>query len=181
MIKIDNANEFERLFNDTFGDIDRNTLSKLGAEKLRIDLGGDEEGAQRLNQALDRSSKVLQYCFKNKAVWLRMILWSDREERNLENAGFKLHKAIRVFKQKSEDQILYTHFNRYSKHLLTPIRKSIINFDMAVEPSANITCYFVSFSAKLIINIYDDRGLDIYTPNNVLLNKIKNDFFEWLI
>jgi len=52
---------------------------------------------------------------------------------------------------------------------------------MAKTPSANITCYFINFNSKLIINIYDDRGLDIYTLNTELFYKIKTEFSDWSI
>ncbi|WP_259071963.1 DUF3885 domain-containing protein [Mucilaginibacter sp. X4EP1] len=181
MITINNTNDFELLFHDKFGDLDRSTLSKIKNKKLRIELGGEENDSKRREQALARSNEILRYCFGRKAIWLRMILWSDKEERNLENSGFEIYKAAKVLKQKDEDEILYLYFNRYSKLLLSPIAKSIINFEMAEEPSANITCYFISFNSKLIINIYDDRGLDIYTPNEELLKNINNKFSDWVM
>jgi len=110
-----------------------------------------------------------------------MILWSKNEEKNLEHAGFQLKKADKVLRRKDDDEILYAHFNTFSRIVLSPIIKSIINFEMAEEPSANITCYFVSFNSELIINVYDDRGVDVYSPNIELLNKIKAKFFDWLI
>jgi hypothetical protein len=181
MFKIDNEEEFERVFNKRFGDIDRNTLSKIKDDRLRIELGGKKDGSARLPQILSRCNSILRFCFDNKVFWLRIILWSDKEEINLKNAGFSFHKASKVFRLKGEYETLYMHFNRYSKTFALPIIKSIVNFDMAEEPSANITCYFVSFSRPLIINIYDDRGLDIYSPNKELLNRTRKEFFDLIM
>jgi len=181
MKRINNANDFEFLFDTTFGDIDKRSLSEAKDKKLRITLGGEGNDSLRVEQAFIRSIKILQYCFSSKSILLRMILWSKNEEKNLEHAGFQLKKADKVLRRKDDDEILYAHFNTFSRIVLSPIIKSIINFEMAEEPSANITCYFVSFNSELIINVYDDRGVDVYSPNIELLNKIKAKFFDWLI
>jgi len=45
----------------------------------------------------------------------------------------------------------------------------------------NITCYFVGFDRSLILNIYDDRGMDVYSPNKVLIDELLNKFSQWSI
>jgi hypothetical protein len=182
MIRINDIYDFDFQFINTFGDIDKETLSKVKNNKLRIELGGSGEDFERIERARIRSNKVLQYCFDHKELWLRIILWSENEEGNLKQAGFDINSASKVLKTKvNEEEILLVNFNRYSESLLTPITTSIINYEMAEEPSANITCYFISFNSKLIINIYDDRGLDIYSLKTDLLNDIKNEFNNWVI
>ncbi|WP_214228786.1 DUF3885 domain-containing protein [Pedobacter sp. B4-66] len=47
---------------------------------------------------------------------------------------------------------------------------------MAEEPSANITCYFVDFDRSIIVNIYDDRGMDVYSPNKAIIEGLLNRF-----
>jgi len=186
---IDNPSDFELLFTNTFGDIDRSTLYGVEEDNaLGIELGGrGNSEAQRLKQAFSRGNKILQYCFGGKSIWLRIILWTDKEQRNLADAGFSMDKATKVFKQKEDYETfhkyetLYIHFNRYSKLSLSPLTKSNINYDSKVDPCAQITCYYIDLDSKLIINIYDDRGLVIYSPNKELLMKIKNKFRDWLL
>lgn len=182
MNRINNPPQFERQFNELFGVIDRTTLSRIeNDKKLRIELGCDLDEEQRLKQALERSSKILHDCFENKPVWLRIILWGATEESNIVSAGFSLGSPNKLFRQKDENEILYVYFNRYAKHHLSPIVESIINFDMGEDPSANITCYFINFKSKVIVNLYDDRGLDIYTPNDVLLGEFTERYMEWSV
>jgi hypothetical protein len=187
---INNAKDFEFVFKNTFGDISRSDLLYKFEEDnvLQIELGGQgKDVAQRLEQAFVRSNTVLQYCLGGKSIWLRMIFWTNREEKNLADAGFKIHKAAKIIKQKvqfersGEYEVLYIHFKRYLKVRFSSVVRSILNYDMVIEPSAQITCYYINFKSKLIINIYDDRGLSIYTPNKELLKKIKDEFFDWLI
>lgn len=33
----------------------------------------------------------------------------------------------------------------------------------------------------MILNIYDDRGMDIISPNNFFLNEIRDEFRDWVI
>lgn len=43
---------------------------------------------------------------------------------------------------------------------------------MTEEPSANITCYFINFKRPIIINVYDDRGMDIYSPDKMIIDEL---------
>ena len=56
----------------------------------------------------------------------------------------------------------------------------IINYDLTFTPSANITCYFVDFGEPIIVNIYDDRGCDIYSPNCEFADAVNACFSSWL-
>jgi hypothetical protein len=178
---INNATEFEDDFTRTFGNINRSTLSSINENRLRFELGGEEVDSNRIKQALDRSNQILQYGFHNLDIWLRIILWSDKEEGFLEKAGLATQSADSAFKQKNEEETLYLYYNKFSKSLIEPIITSIVNYEMAEEPSANITCYFVNFEKQLVINIYDDRGMDIYSTDKEIVEAISDKFYPWLI
>jgi len=177
---IKNVIDFEKLFNQKFGDIDRSTLSSLIENKLRFDLGGKEVGLERIKKANDRSNQILQYCFDESPIWLRIILWDEKGEINLRSAGLDIESADNYFRDYTHENVLYLHFEKFPA-LLNPVVTSIINYDMAEEPSANITCYFIDFDKSVIINIYDDRGMDVYSPNKIMINNLKNKFHKWLI
>lgn len=189
MKTISNPNDFELQFTTTFGNIDRSTFVDIPEDRvLQIELGGQGNNeVQRLEQALGRSNKILQYCFGGKAIWLRIVLWTSEEEKNLADAGFKSDKATKVFKRKEDYQksfmyaTSYIHFNRYSKLIVSPLTKANINYDLKVDPYTQISCYYINFNSKLIVNIYDDRGLLIHTPNKDSLKKIENEFYKWLV
>lgn len=173
--------DFENQFIEKFGNIDRTTLRPLTNNKLRFELGGDEIDLNRLNQAKDRSNQILQYCFNGLPIWLRIILWDKEAEKDLSNAGLAIETSDNSFRDENEEDILYLYLKKYSPFMVKPIVTSIINYEMAEEPSANITCYFVDFDRSIIVNIYDDRGVDVYSPNKAIIEGLLNRFSSWSI
>ena len=178
---IKNPSDFEKLFIEKFGDISRTTLGSLVENKLRFELGGEEAGSVRINQALDRSSQILKYCFDGLSIWLRVILWDKESEVDLRNSGMHIETANNNFKSKDEEEVMYLYFNKYSQAIVTPFITSIINYEMAEEPCANITCYFIDFERCIIINVYDDRGMDVYSLNKNIIRDLSDKFYTWLI
>lgn len=182
MTDISNKTEFYRAFVKSFGVIPETSLSGIRRNRIRLDLGGDiTEDVSRVQQAVARSSAALDYCFEGKGLWLRIILWSDRELSSLKTAGLKLHLAAKVFEWKEQDyDVILIWYKHYSFELISPIVNSIINWDLCREPSANITCYFIDFTDQVVVNIYDDRGCDIHSPNEVFIKLLKARFKTWL-
>ena len=177
---VESSIDFENLFIEKFGDLDRTTLGSLGESKIRFELGGEGDDLIRIRQAIERSSQILKYCFDEYSVWLRIILWGEEEEANLKSAGLVVRSADKFFRDKNDEEVLYLYFKKYSPFQVSPIITSIVNYDMAEEPAANITCYFVNFEKSVIINIYDDRGMDIYTPDKGLIKGLSKEFHDWL-
>lgn len=70
---------------------------------------------------------------------------------------------------------------QYDEVICENIAKLIIHHDMALEPSVNITCYFMNFDLPAIVNIYDDRGMDIVSPNFGFLDNLSTIFLEYII
>lgn len=173
---IKNSKDFENSFLQQFGEIDRDTLGALKS-KIRFDLGGEGKISVRNRQALFRSRHILDYCFGDSYIWLRIILWNENEELNLEKAGLTLDDADPFFK---DADILYLFFQKYAYNFVEPVVVSNINYEVAKDPSANITCYFVNFQKSLIVNIYDDRGMDVYCSNKYFLNELSEKFHSWL-
>nr|MBB6139724.1 hypothetical protein [Mucilaginibacter sp. X5P1] len=95
------------------------------------------------------------------------------------NAGLDFNNAKESFKNEVGEQVLYLE-GKYSSSFVYPIVRSIVNFDLGEEPYANITCYFIDFESQFIVNIYDDRGMDIYSLNNLLLRDVELKFSKWL-
>ena len=174
---------FEKQFVEKFGDIDRTTLSALNENRLRFELGSEEDGLLRIKQASDRSNQIVQYCFNELPIWLRIILWDENAEIDLDKAGLAKKDIDNTFKSKNNqgEEVLYLYFHKCLPILISPIITSIINYDLAEDPSANITCYFINFEKAIIINIYDDRGMDVYSPNKNIVNEFADKFHDWLI
>jgi len=178
---IKTSEDFEKLFVEKFGDIDRTTLSNLVNNKLRFELGAEEIGLKRFEQALDRSYHIFSECFRGSPIWLRIILWDKQGEIDLKNAGLVIENANSSLKRIGEEEVLYLYFKKYSQAILSPVMTSIINYELAQEPSANITCYFINFEKSIIVNIYDDRGVDVYALSRQVIATVSNKFHKWLI
>lgn len=176
-----NPIEFEKRFVEKFGDIDRTTLSSITENRLRFELGGDETNSTRIKQAKDRSKQILEYCFSGAPVWLRIILWDSESEANLNAAGLNLNLCDDNFKNESEDEVLHLFAKKFGENIGEAVATSIINSEMALEPSANITCYFIDFEKSIIANIYDDRGMDVYSPNKSIIDGLSDKFSIWLV
>jgi hypothetical protein len=178
---IKNPDDFENKFNEVFGDVDRVTLSSLSKNKLRFELGGEGSDMNRIEQARNRSNQIFQHCFNGLPLWLRIILWDEEAAINLNKAGLTIKSSDDYFESKNEENILYLFIKKYSFSKIDPVVSAKINYEMAEEPSANITCYFINFEKSIIVNVYDDRGMDIYADNQSIINELLSKFSDWVI
>ncbi|WP_156305418.1 DUF3885 domain-containing protein [Sphingobacterium endophyticum] len=180
-MEIKNKDAYDRIFLDRFGDISKITLSNIKKYRIRIDLGEDLEDESKAKQALKRSNAVLDFCFKGKGIWLQIILWDNDGLTALKNAGMNPDEADKSFEWNEDDyNILYLYYEEYSFQKVLPLALSVINYDLTFTPSANITCYFVDFGEPVIVNIYDDRGCDIYSTNGEFADAVNACFSSWL-
>ncbi len=94
---------------------------------------------------------------------LRILLWDDNAVELLEKLIIGTdHQAERTRDLESECDMLYVKMKKYDEFIGNYIKELIIHHDMAIEPSANITCYYINFEIPVVINIYDDRGMDVF-------------------
>ncbi len=171
-MEIEDKSDFETIFQDRFGDMSKITLYNIKKNRIRINLGEDLDGESRVNQALERSKAILDFSFKGKEIWLQIILWDNDALIELKTAGINPDDADNRLEWKEDDNyFLALNYKQYSFQKILPICLSIINFDLAYSPSANITCYFIDFVEPIVVNIYDDRGCDIYSPSSELLEE----------
>ncbi|GAA4136221.1 hypothetical protein GCM10022216_10920 [Sphingobacterium kyonggiense] len=180
-MEIKNKADYDRIFLDRFGDISHNTLRNIKENRIRIDLGEDLEDESRVKQALKRSNSILDSFFKGKGIWLQIILWDDEGLKALKDAGLNPDMADKRFEwNRGNCNVICLYYKQYSFQKVLPLALSVINYEMAFTPSANITCYFVDFEEPAIVNIYDDRGCDIYSPNREFVDVINARFSCWL-
>lgn len=64
----------------------------------------------------------------------------------------------------------------YSNILLT-----LVNTDFARHPSTNGECFFINSTTGLILNLYDDRGMDVISTTSEVLKPIYERFNDWLL
>ncbi len=182
---INNPVDFESTFVKIFGNVDMATLSAIKNNRIRLELGGENKStSDRIRQALYRSSQVLDYCFKNQ-IWFRVILWDNNEAEFFEKSHINIEECDVYFKQaiiieEIEITILYFYYEIFPKLIIDSINTLIINYDLGESPTLSITCFFMDFQNAVLINPYDDRGLDIYCPNSNLLTDISAEFIQWV-
>ncbi|VTR49076.1 DUF3885 domain-containing protein [Sphingobacterium thalpophilum] len=175
--------DFEIAFTNAFGDLNRVSLSSIHDNRLRFELAGDlEETQSRIREAIERSTDILTYCFKNREVLLRILLWDDNAVELLEKIiNGTDHQAERTRDLESECDMLYVKMKKYDEFIGNYIKELIIHHDMAIEPSANMTCYYINFEIPVVINIYDDRGMDVFSANFEFINDLRLNFLKWIL
>ena len=178
---IENYNDFENTFNSVFGNIDRETLALIDHNRLRVELGEEKEGENRIKQAIERSTNILKYCFKNKEMFLRIVLWNSDAKIILKDILLDVDNTFERDSTNDDENILYVFMKKYKENIGIFISTLIVHYDLALDPSANITCYFVNFDTPIIINIYDDRGMDIYSPNLHFMDNLSKTYSNWII
>jgi hypothetical protein len=58
---------------------------------------------------------------------------------------------------------------------------ALVNTDFARRPSTNGECYFINSTTGLILNLYDDRGMDVISKTSEVLKPIYERFNDWLL
>lgn len=58
---------------------------------------------------------------------------------------------------------------------------ALVNTDFSREPSTNGECYFINSTTGLILNLYDDRGMDVISKTSDVLRPIYERFNDWLL
>jgi hypothetical protein len=59
--------------------------------------------------------------------------------------------------------------------------EGIANADHAREPSIGSRVYFINASARVIVTMYDDRGMDVIATDRETLRGLYREFNEWIL
>lgn len=73
-----------------------------------------------------------------------------------------------------EEVSWYYYFTQIQVSEIEKINKAIIEMDFDIDPSLGLKCYYFCPEKHLIINLYDDRGMDIISDNINILEEIQN-------
>src|SRR5690554_236111 len=76
--------------------------------KLKFEMGGKMNGEKRVNQVLQRFEEISNYIFKNKEIWVFLIIWDANGENKKEliNSGFDKTLASNCYYGKVEDGLI---------------------------------------------------------------------------
>ena len=176
---MENATDFDVFSKETFGHSKFNTLTDV-VDKIRLELGGEKgDDEYRATLAYERALDVLNTTFAGKNIWLRVILW-DTIITN-EELGINDPDLIKFDIKTENSRTLYLHCSQYDTYIVGLILKLIINYELAIEPGLNIQCFYCNFDLPVLVNVYDDRGMDIVTPNGELHQFLLKKYTKWLL
>lgn len=170
--------------------MDKSSLSRYSC---RIELGGFLQDEHRVKQGIKRSKDIFGTIFENNEIWVRLVLWNlqfSDTYNDLISCGFNFEKSDKVLEvtnpvgldedQKEDTKVCYLHYKTYEFEKIEPLLTAIFSYELALEPSANISAVFMDVNNSLtLINPYDDRGLDIITNDSLYFDMIRKKFDEW--
>lgn len=162
---------------------------------IRIALGGELKRQKRVEQALTRSNDIFNLVFDKKEIWVRLILWNLKFQEThdkLISCGFRFEENDGVLEvnnpinlnnaQLEDAKVYYIHYNEFDFEKIKPLLSAIFSFELAIQPSADISAVFLNTQDSLtLINPYDDRGLNIITTDALSFNKIEETFKKWAL
>ena len=162
---------------------------------LRFELSTGDSDIEMFISAYDRARELLQYTFENSdELHVLIKFYGDilnhkkqpKEMRRLKRCGFKLPETYDYgyFLEPEDSQI-----NGYEYLLPVTINDSnymailwaVCSKDLGLQPSAQISAYFIDFKKQVVAHPYDDRGLDIVATEKEALNTLYEDYYHWLL
>lgn len=169
---------------------------------LRFDLGGFATGPHRVLRAIDRARAVAKAAFSDTGALTVFASYYDAEKRTsrasgsfraLKEMGFpgRFSKPESVF-QRDEDHIadfgidLCRYWCRtdlhYDEALVDVILWASIVAELDVHPKARwLRFHIADLERKIVLHVYDDRGMDLCGPSKVALAPIYKTFNTWLL
>jgi hypothetical protein len=82
-----------------------------------------------------------------------------------------------------ENPDVYRHFILFesSTDILSTLLWGALSLDLGIKPCPRATTYIISKKLDLIVNPYDDRGMDVISTNNELLKALYSKFNHYLL
>jgi hypothetical protein len=173
-----------------------NTFKLKEAIQLVFDMGGKIKNEQkRVNQVLERSREIFTELLCQKDLWLRLTIWDYNTKNTLEEltrCGFDFNKATRFFEISDSNDLEYNeqfdaktyclYYEKFNFEDIYPLLSAIASYELALNYSANVTAYFISFcSSPVLINLYDDRGLEVLIKDKYLFKRMYYKFEKYIL
>ncbi|WP_439580834.1 DUF3885 domain-containing protein [Dyadobacter bucti] len=169
-MKITTVRKFEKVSKEIFGYSNISSLFNF-SQKIRFDLGGEFVGNERVDIAYQRAVNIFQTLFNDKEIWLKVIIWDKKEEQELTEFFKKANISFKI--DKKSFRIFYLNFNKYDPNILNQVLKPILGFELGYDYGLNIKCIYYNFESKVILNVYDDRGMDV-----LILDRIEKEILK---
>lgn len=171
-------------------------------QSLRFELGGGEFGTdrplRRFAQAYERSNAVAQAFFENSPEVYVLLTSLDLEKpdkkrlKPLKRCGIKRSEVKHICKtpQHDDDHIadygsdLFRHWDIVKlkdKRTISEILWLGIGLEIGVQPALRVDACLVDPENGLLLNLYDDRGMDVVAIHRAPLCDLFVRFNDWLL
>lgn len=103
--------------------------------------------------------------------------------KDVEDCGLKIPKGSECWCEPGSEKGDYRHFILFNvpRSSLTSVLWGAIAQDLGVRPRIRGSIYVFSLESGVLVNPYDDRGMDIISPNRQLLNRLYHKYNSWLL
>lgn len=167
-------NIFER-----FWQIDSRSLIYYNSNRIRIYF----DDLNDLEEIQNKSFKLFESIFSQNALHSMVILYSETDtlwNDQIEAISYRELNEIVLSEEKwiikNENQFEIVFYNKIDFSLLKKLNKAIIEKDFSIDPELYLKVFYFDFENNVIVNFYDDRGMDIVSDNIEKLNEIYNLF-----
>lgn len=160
--------------------------------KIVFEMSGNiKDENLRVKNVIQRFKEISEAVFINKDIWIALIMWNNSmgTYKDLQDCKFKTDEATLLLEGDINDKIfhfddyedckiIYLYYNKYDFAKVEPLVTAIAGFELGVEPSANVNAYFLNFQEDnaVLLNLYDDRGMELITTNLEFRQKILKQF-----
>lgn len=157
---------------------------------LRFELGLQGSRISRFLQAFERAKLVLSKVFSETSdIVVCLAFYSNQgslsekfsELRGVYDAEIKITKPREIWFEKCESG--YRHFILFSTSFssIDSVLWLALSSELGVYPSAYASVYLVNKENEILANPYDDRGMDVYSPNRDIMKILYKDFHSMLL
>lgn len=142
--------------------------------------------------ALDKARKLCSEIFgEGEPIGVCLSFYGGRNFlsalsffRELEDSGITIPKNSECWRIRDpEEEDLYRHFILFETPYSSLIRLvwGALAQDLGVRPRIKGSTYIFSLKKSVLIHPYDDRGMDIISPNRQLLAGLYQKYNSWLL
>lgn len=162
--------------------------------RLRFELGGETwnnitQPVPRFLQAFQRAQAIANALFSNSTTIVSIIAsWkAGNSYQNLQALGFTkaltLNEWTAPFLDKKDAELYdWSASEIQNTAMRDTLIWSAIVAEMPIEPSATgCMSFLVDFEKGLMLDIYDDRGMDVYALNITYIESLYLQFDNWLL
>jgi hypothetical protein len=175
--------DFDRRFTALFDRTRFETLATSSLPRVRLQMGSVSDPKQRRDQVVERCLRVARYVLDNGPFWTRMTVWGEgchTALSELQRCGLGFSPDVLMKDAVDDSCVLVNHWKVFSENAVSASAFVIAGFDLGLDPHIDMKCYFVSFVHNVILNLYDDRGLDVVALSPSLIKNVEREF-SWLV